>query len=180
MPCCLLLTFSYFHICLFVNHWGRTSPHIATSDDVIRGVRICVYRVSFFRVSLAVFIVYSILTRYTTSIWKVLSWIRCHGSLQSLLDRNLLASNRRVLVASILSTTYWLPIDRDTSSCRSINILHWGWHLARHILPWLHRALWSALTFFPSVMRQIRRSTDNSIIVQLLSQRLHLCEVCAL
>ena len=180
MPCCLFGTSFYFLCCLFVHHWGRTSPHIATSDNIIRGVWIRVDRVSFFRVSLAVLIVYSILTRNATSIWKVLSWIRCHGSLQSLFDWNLLVSNGRVLVASTLSTTNWLPITWYAGSCRSIHILHWGWHLARHIFPRLHWALWTALTVFPSMMCQIRRTTYDSIVVQLLGQRLHLCEVCAL
>ena len=168
MPYRLLWTSFYFDSCFFVHHWGRTSPHIATSDNVIRRVWICVDRVSFFSVSLIVLIRYRIPTR-NACIWKVLSWVCCHGSLQSLFYRNLLVSNGRVFIASTLSTTYWLSIDRDNGSRRNICILHWGWHLSRHIFPRLHWALWSTLTIFPPVLRLIRRSIDNS--------RLHLCEL---
>ena len=103
-----------------------------------------------------------------------LTWVCSQGRLQALLDRHLLVTNLWIWAISPTSA-HRLAIYLKRSSAWHINIfhLHRRRHLTRHVTTWLHRALWSTIAVLVSQVS----CTDDSLVIQLFRQSLHLGEV---
>lgn len=102
------------------------------------------------------------------------TWVWCHCLLHSLLDWNLFVANLGIAAAA---SAQGLTIDWYHCGRGHIDVLHRGWHLARHVPSWLHRTFRPTLAIFSTLMVN---GCNHSLTVKLFCQRLHLGKVCAL